>query len=504
MAKYRFEQIAINCTEKKMPTDEGRLTYIGLEHLDTGCLTISRWGSAVPLKGEKLVMRRGDVLLGKRNAYLRRAAIAPHDGIFSAHGMVLRPREEVIDKAFFPLFIASDYFFDEAIRISVGSLSPTVNWKDLRITEFELPDLETQRKLASVLWAINDTIEAYKRLISVTDELVKSQFIEMFGDPLTNPMGWPTEGLSSLGELARGVSKARPRNRPELLGGSYPLVQTGEITNSGVYIKNYENTYSEAGLAQSKLWPKDTLCITIAANIGQTGILAFDACFPDSVVGFISDGSVEQIFMHFYFTFFQKTLESQATQVAQKNINLKLLSDLQVIVPPLPLQKQFSAFVRQSDKSQFIEWFGDPASNPFCWEVSSIGGIASDVRYGTSRAAVGGGKYPYLRMNNLTADGKLDLSDLKYIDLPGSELEKCLVHKGDILFNRTNSKEWVGKTALFDLDEDMVIAGYIVRVRVKPYILPSFVVAYMNLPYMKKILKSMAKGAVHQANISAD
>lgn len=243
MAKYRFEQIAINCTEKKMPTDEGRLTYIGLEHLDTGCLTISRWGSAVPLKGEKLVMRRGDVLLGKRNAYLRRAAIAPHDGIFSAHGMVLRPREEVIDKAFFPLFIASDYFFDEAIRISVGSLSPTVNWKDLRITEFELPDLETQRKLASVLWAINDTIEAYKRLISVTDELVKSQFIEMFGDPLTNPMGWPTEGLSSLGELARGVSKARPRNRPELLGGSYPLVQTGEITNSGVYIKNYENTY---------------------------------------------------------------------------------------------------------------------------------------------------------------------------------------------------------------------------------------------------------------------
>lgn len=353
MAKYRFEQIAINCTEKKMPTDEGRLTYIGLEHLDTGCLTISRWGSAVPLKGEKLVMRRGDVLLGKRNAYLRRAAIAPHDGIFSAHGMVLRPREEVIDKAFFPLFIASDYFFDEAIRISVGSLSPTVNWKDLRITEFELPDLETQRKLASVLWAINDTIEAYKRLISVTDELVKSQFIEMFGDPLTNPMGWPTEGLSSLGELARGVSKARPRNRPELLGGSYPLVQTGEITNSGVYIKNYENTYSEAGLAQSKLWPKDTLCITIAANIGQTGILAFDACFPDSVVGFISDGSVEQIFMHFYFTFFQKTLESQATQVAQKNINLKLLSDLQVIVPPLPLQKQFSAFVRQSDKSKF-------------------------------------------------------------------------------------------------------------------------------------------------------
>lgn len=154
-------------------------------------------------------------------------------------------------------------------------------------------------------------------------------------------------------------------------------------------------------------------------------------------------------------------------------------------------------------KSQFIEWFGDPASNPFGWEVSSIGNIASDVRYGTSKAAVNGGKYPYIRMNNLTADGKLDLSDLKYIDIPDSEVEKCLVHKGDILFNRTNSKEWVGKTALFNLDEDMVIAGYIIRVRVKPHILPSFVVAYMNLPYMKKILRAMAKGAVHQANINA-
>lgn len=175
----------------------------------------------------------------------------------------------------------------------------------------------------------------------------------MFGDPVTNPMKWSTESLSSLGELARGVSKARPRNRPELLGGKYPLVQTGEITNSGVYIRDYENTYSEVGLAQSKLWPKNTLCITIAANIGRTGILAFDACFPDSVVGFISNGSVEQVFIHFWFTFFQKTLEAQATQVAQKNINMKLLSSLQVIVPPLVLQRQFVAFVHQSDKSKF-------------------------------------------------------------------------------------------------------------------------------------------------------
>ena len=353
MAKYRFEQIAINCKEKVKADDIDTSTYIGLEHLDPGCLHVSRWGSAVPIKGDKIVMHEGDVLFGKRNAYLRRAAIAPHDGAFSAHGMIFRPREAVVDKDFFPLFIASDYFFDTAIRISVGSLSPTVNWSDLKNQEFELPDLDTQRKLAKVLWSLNDTKEAYKKLIAATDELVKSQFIEMFGDPAENPNGYPIEKLASVGELNRGVSKARPRNNPALLGGPYPLIQTGEVTAAELYIDHYENTYSELGLAQSKMWPKGTLCITIAANIAQTAILGFEACFPDSVVGFVSGERVTQIYIHYWFGFFQKILEEQAPQVAQKNINLKILSELDVMVPPMELQQQFIRLVEQSDKSKF-------------------------------------------------------------------------------------------------------------------------------------------------------
>lgn len=180
MAKYRFEQIAINSTEKKKPVEEDRFTYLGLEHLDSGSLKVTRFGSEVAPIGEKLVMRKGDVLFGKRRAYQKKVAIAPFDGIFSAHGMVLRPNEDVIDPDFFPLFIGSDYFLDAAIKISVGSLSPTINWRDLKVLEFELPNLETQRKLAAVLWSINDTMESYKKLISATDELVKSQFMEQF------------------------------------------------------------------------------------------------------------------------------------------------------------------------------------------------------------------------------------------------------------------------------------------------------------------------------------
>ena len=106
-------------------------------------------------------------------------------------------------------------------------------------------------------------------------------------------------------------------------------------------------------------------------------------------------------------------------------------------------------------------------------------------------------------MNNITYDGKLDLSDLKRINIPEQELEKCSVRKGDVLFNRTNSKELVGKTCLYDRDELMVLAGFIIRVRVNSKILPEFLVAYMNLPYTKQLLLSLCKAAIGQANINA-
>ena len=170
MAKYRFEQIALNSTEKKKPVAEDRFTYLGLEHLDSGSLKITRFGADVAPVGEKLVMRKGDVLFGKRRAYQKKVAIAPFDGIFSAHGMVLRPKEDVITKNFFPLFISSDYFLDAAIKLSVGSLSPTINWRDLKELEFELPALDEQRELADVLWSITDTMEAYKKLLSARSE----------------------------------------------------------------------------------------------------------------------------------------------------------------------------------------------------------------------------------------------------------------------------------------------------------------------------------------------
>ena len=138
-----------------------------------------------------------------------------------------------------------------------------------------------------------------------------------------------------------------------MLGGEYPLIQTGEVANSELYITSYENTYSELGLKQSKIWQAGTLCITIAANIAKTAILTFDACFPDSVVGFKANDKTNNIFIHYWFSFFQAILESQAPESAQKNINLKILSELKIIVPPIEQQNEFIAFVEQTDKSKY-------------------------------------------------------------------------------------------------------------------------------------------------------
>ena len=175
----------------------------------------------------------------------------------------------------------------------------------------------------------------------------------MLGDPVSNNTYLPIKKLGELGELDRGRSQHRPRNAPELLNGPYPLIQTGEVANSDLFITEYKNTYSELGLSQSKLWKAGTLCITIAANIAQTAILTFDACFPDSVVGFIPKSNVNVVYLHYWFGFFQKILETQAPQVAQKNINLKILSDLDVMIPSCDQQKQFVDFVAQVDKSKF-------------------------------------------------------------------------------------------------------------------------------------------------------
>ena len=150
-----------------------------------------------------------------------------------------------------------------------------------------MPTLQEQERIVAILRQAGEIRRFRREAMDEAQRLYSALFLEMFGDPITNPKPFKKQRLDSLGGLDRGQSRHRPRDAAFLFGGDYPFIQTGDVANSNGWITSDSQTYSEAGLAQSRLWQKGTLCITIAANIAKTGILTFDACFPDSVVGFL-------------------------------------------------------------------------------------------------------------------------------------------------------------------------------------------------------------------------
>lgn len=274
-------------------------------------------------------------------------------GFGSTEFHVLRPNLNLVISSWLYYLTSWTEFRKECEKNMTGSAGqkrvPKAFLEDYKIL---IPSLEEQRKIVAVLDKVSDLIAKRRKQLEKLDLLAKARFVEMFGDPVSNSYQFPVLSLPELGELGRGVSKHRPRNAPELLGGKYPLIQTGEVANSDLYIHSYENTYSEVGFQQSKMWKAGTLCITIAANIAKTAILSFDACFPDSVVGFSANEKTNNIFVHYWFSFFQEILEAQAPESAQKNINLKILSGLKVIVPDIEEQNCFADFVEQAEKTK--------------------------------------------------------------------------------------------------------------------------------------------------------
>ena len=265
------------------------------------------------------------------------------------HAHVLKPKENLnVD------YLCYSLMFYDTNNLVNGATRKKLTQSTMRQMKIPYLNIKDQLKIVKKLKKIEEMMQNYRNQINLLDELVKARFVELFGDPVYNEKQWKVEQFGSLGELKRGKSKHRPRNDPILLGGKYPLIQTGDISNSHTYIQTYKSTYSEEGLKQSKMWKAGTLCITIAANIAESAILTFDACFPDSIVGFLPNDKVNLIFIHHWLDFLQPILEENAPAVAQKNLNVASLEKVGVILPPLELQNQFADFVKEVDKSRFI------------------------------------------------------------------------------------------------------------------------------------------------------
>ena len=276
----------------------------------------------------------------------------PLFGSFVSLGYLRNKAKDRCNLNYLRYWMYSNSFWKQVNKNVKGASQVNLNTGWLSNFEIRLPDFSEQTYIVSILDKCKLIIERREEELKKFDNLIRARFVEMFGDPVSNSYGFVEATLPELGEFGRGVSKHRPRNDPSLLGGIYPLIQTGDVANSELYITSYNSTYSELGLKQSKMWGKGTLCITIAANIAKTAILGIDACFPDSIVGFNANEKTSNIFIHFWFSFFQEILESQAPESAQKNINLKVLSELRVIVPEKDRQDEFVEFINQVNKSK--------------------------------------------------------------------------------------------------------------------------------------------------------
>lgn len=326
MAIYTFDKIAINSTQKVKPLESDKEHYIGLEHIDPECLYITRWGADAAPIGEKLVMKKGDILFGKRRAYQRKVGIAPFDGIFSAHGLVLRPKEDVIIKEFFPFFISSDQFLDRAVQISVGGLSPTVNWSDLARQEFELPSIEEQKVLADKLWAAYKVKESYRQLLSTTDDMLKAKFQEMFGDGKWEQKKW-SDVLSVLN------GKAYPAEYQE--SGTYPIYGSGGIMAYG----------------EKKLCEGNTIIIGRKGNINNPIFVkdpywAVDTAFSISV----KPEFLVPIYMYFWCKNFDFNVYNK--QGVLPSLTKSDLENIIMGIPPIDMQKEFASIYTQAEATK--------------------------------------------------------------------------------------------------------------------------------------------------------
>ncbi len=327
--------------------------------------------------------------------------------------------------------------------------------------------------------------------------------------------GWRWVALTEVAQIIMGQSP--PGNTYNEVGEGLPFFQGkaefGEVHPTPVKWCIAPQRIAEAG----------DILMSVRAPVGPTNLARERCCIGRGLAAIRPNPEkmVTEFLLH-YFRFIEPHLAAKGQGSTFTAIGKNDLHGLQIPLPPLPTQRCIADLLNRADALRrqraaaarraadflpalFSHTFGDPATNPRGWEVVRLGEVIQESQYGTSqKASTNGEGVPVIRMNNIGVDGSLDLSDLKYVVLDSAEWEKQRLREGDILFNRTNSKELVGKTGLWDGHCDAVAASYLIRVRLDTKRVASvYVWAFMNSPHMKRVLFGMARGAIGQSNINA-
>lgn len=360
MNKVLLGDVAVEHKETCKGSKDG-YPIVGLEHLIPEEITLTAWDEGSENTFSKM-FRKGNVLFGRRRAYLKKAAVAPFDGICSGDITVIEAKSDRILPELLPFIIQNDDLFDFAVGKSAGSLSPRVKWEHLKNYEFELPDMEKQKELAELLWAMDNTKKSYQKLIVATDELVKSQFIEMFGDPVKNPFGWPTMTLDqATKEIVSG--QCLNGDAGKLQPGQKAVLKVSAVTY-GSFDANEYKVLRDTKQITKGIYPQKGDLLFSRANtreyVGATVLIDQDypeLMLPDKLWKLIFKHEIMPMFAKQFLSHpeIRKVLSSMATGTSGSmyNISMEKLKRLEIIVPNINQQKEYIHFVEQSDKSKF-------------------------------------------------------------------------------------------------------------------------------------------------------
>jgi type I restriction enzyme, S subunit len=254
---HRFDEVANSVSERVEPAESAIDRYIGLEHVDAENIHITRFGSKSDVKGQKLKCYPGDIIFGKRRAYQRKAAVVTEEAICSAHSFVLRANPEVIDPKLFPFFLHSDQFMNRAIDISVGGLSPTINWGTLKEQDFLLPPKDQQAKLAELLWAMDEVIE--KEIAVFEKQLCSKMSAErsvLLGERVIGPKKRSPYGLiPEEWQLISLFDLRDPNEKYSFTGGPFGSnLKSEHYTETGVRVLQLQNIGAGRFLGDYKIY----------------------------------------------------------------------------------------------------------------------------------------------------------------------------------------------------------------------------------------------------------
>ncbi|WP_081100528.1 restriction endonuclease subunit S [Leptospira noguchii] len=329
----------------------GNIPWISSADIDGfGFINVTRYITEEGLKNSaaKLVPRGSMIIVNRVG--VGKAAIAPSDLCFSQDCIGLILNEKIVDTNYCIRMLKGE--LPKLKSRTRGATIQGISKKEVEKISIPLPPLSEQIQIAEILTQAETLIAQRKESIRLLDELVKSQFLEMFGDPVKNEKGWEVKRLGDIARLERGRFSPRPRNDPSYFDGNYPFIQTGDISKSDGYLRHYTQTLNEKGIKVSKQFRKGTIVIAIVgATIGATAILDLDVYATDSIVGIncMEITNFNNLFLEFTLRFWKPILLQNAPEAARANINLEILKRLELIFPPISAQIQFANFLIQAD-----------------------------------------------------------------------------------------------------------------------------------------------------------